>query len=338
MRIAICSCGSTFAAFPCHIKSGNSKGTKCPSCRPKRSDRRKQVTVFCAECGKGKEVKQSVYNESKYKRFYCDRDCGSSWISRNLIGEASPTFKTKIVVNCTICGSEKKVHESQYKMYDNFLCSNKCRGEFVRSYNSGSNNCNWIGGPKSVSCAQCGKKKKIPASNARLYKHHFCSRSCRGKWQSQFKGPLNPAWAGGGRSNPVMRSLNHRMSAGMRKSLMRATRGRKRKAGRSWSSFVNYSVFDLKKHLESTLPIGYDWGDFLSGKLHLDHKKPSASFQFSSPEDSEFKKCWALSNLQLLPALENIRKSAKLDWAPSEDELISRLFRMTPTFKELVRS
>jgi 5-methylcytosine-specific restriction endonuclease McrA len=60
------------------------------------------------------------------------------------------------------------------------------------------------------------------------------------------------------------------------------------------------------------MPLGYTWQDFLSGKLHIDHIIPIAAFNFRSPGDADFKHCWALKNLRLLPAKENMRKGAKL--------------------------
>ena len=61
-----------------------------------------------------------------------------------------------------------------------------------------------------------------------------------------------------------------------------------------------------------TLPVGHTWTDFLEGDFHIDHIIPCAAFNFQSPEDPDFKRCWALSNLQLLPAEENLKKGAKL--------------------------
>ena len=85
------------------------------------------------------------------------------------------------------------------------------------------------------------------------------------------------------------------------------------KNGRHWESLVGYTVDDLERNLKRKIPKGYVWGDFLNGKLHIDHKIPVTVFNFERPEDTDFKKCWALSNLQLLPAKENIKKGAKLD-------------------------
>jgi 5-methylcytosine-specific restriction endonuclease McrA len=45
---------------------------------------------------------------------------------------------------------------------------------------------------------------------------------------------------------------------------------------------------------------------------HIDHIIPKAAFNYEKPEDIDFKKCWALKNLQPLWAKENHEKKDKL--------------------------
>ncbi|GAG78004.1 unnamed protein product, partial [marine sediment metagenome] len=51
---------------------------------------------------------------------------------------------------------------------------------------------------------------------------------------------------------------------------------------------------------------------FLAGEIHIDHKIPVSVFNFSKAEHMDFKKCWALKNLQPLWAIDNQTKNAKL--------------------------
>jgi hypothetical protein len=85
-----------------------------------------------------------------------------------------------------------------------------------------------------------------------------------------------------------------------------------RKARRSWTSLVGYTIEELVTRLKRTMPPGYTWQDYLDGRLHLDHIVPIAAFNYRSSADYDFKRCWALKNLQLLPALENLKKHTKL--------------------------
>lgn len=46
--------------------------------------------------------------------------------------------------------------------------------------------------------------------------------------------------------------------------------------------------------------------------LQIDHILPIASFNIVSAECEDFKKCWNISNLRPLCALENIQKGSKI--------------------------
>jgi len=84
------------------------------------------------------------------------------------------------------------------------------------------------------------------------------------------------------------------------------------KAGRHWETLVGYTLADLIKRLKRTMPKGYNWNDFLEGSLHIDHIIPINAHNFSQYNHIDFQNCWALNNLQLLPAKKNLMKSNKL--------------------------
>ncbi len=74
---------------------------------------------------------------------------------------------------------------------------------------------------------------------------------------------------------------------------------------------LNYTSEELKKHLENQFQEGMTWDNY--GEWHIDHIKPESWFSYKEIGDSEFKKCWALSNLQPLWAWQNIDKSNKYE-------------------------
>lgn len=84
------------------------------------------------------------------------------------------------------------------------------------------------------------------------------------------------------------------------------------KAGKHWEDIVGYTLIELIKRLQKTIPENYNWQDFIEGRLHIDHVIPISAFNFTIPEHPDFKKCWALKNLRLLPAEENLMKGCKL--------------------------
>jgi len=101
--------------------------------------------------------------------------------------------------------------------------------------------------------------------------------------------------------------INYRMKVAIRKSLGGNKKNRK------WESLVGYTARELKKHLEGQFIDGMTWDRLMMGEIHIDHKIPKSVFNFSTPEDIDFKRCWALENLQPMWAIENMLKSDKLD-------------------------
>ena len=80
----------------------------------------------------------------------------------------------------------------------------------------------------------------------------------------------------------------------------------------SWNHCLDYTVEELECHLESKFTKGMSWDNYGYYGWHIDHKIPVSYFVFSSPRNIEFKKCWALDNLQPMWAKENLSKSNKL--------------------------
>jgi hypothetical protein len=106
---------------------------------------------------------------------------------------------------------------------------------------------------------------------------------------------------------PLFR-VNQAMSGSVRRGLITG------KQGMHWESLVGYTCNDLAKRLVKTLPAGYSWDDFTRGKtdLSIDHIIPIAAFNFSTTDDLDFKRCWALSNLRLIPKSVNCSKKDNL--------------------------
>jgi len=104
--------------------------------------------------------------------------------------------------------------------------------------------------------------------------------------------------------NPQFK-LNENISRAIRISLQG------NKAGHHWETLVGYTLKQLKKHLEKQFTEGMIWENY--GLWHLDHKIPKSVFNYKTPDHADFKKCWALKNLQPMWAEDNIKKSNKLD-------------------------
>ena len=82
----------------------------------------------------------------------------------------------------------------------------------------------------------------------------------------------------------------------------------KEKNGRKWETLVGYTVEDLMKHIEKQFSFGMDWNNYGKDGWHIDHIIPKSYWEYTLPEDSEFKQCWALANLQPLWQYDNLCK------------------------------
>lgn len=85
-----------------------------------------------------------------------------------------------------------------------------------------------------------------------------------------------------------------------------------KKNNRKWESLVGYNLNELIQHLEKQFNDKMNWNNY-GVFWHVDHIKPKSLFKYTSTEDEEFKKCWALKNLQPLEALENIIKGNRYE-------------------------
>lgn len=84
------------------------------------------------------------------------------------------------------------------------------------------------------------------------------------------------------------------------------------KANRSWENLVGYNAQQLKEHLEKQFKPEMNWENH-GTYWHIDHITPKSWFKYDSAEHPDFKKCWALENLQPLEAKTNILKSNKYE-------------------------
>lgn len=91
------------------------------------------------------------------------------------------------------------------------------------------------------------------------------------------------------------------------------------KNNRSLLDFLSYTIQELKDHLERLFEPWMNWNNW--GKYNLsswddnnqstwtwqiDHIIPQSKLLYTSMEDDNFKKCWALENLRPLSAKQNI--------------------------------
>lgn len=121
-----------------------------------------------------------------------------------------------------------------------------------------------------------------------------------------------------GKSSSKKFRKQNQLSTNISGAIWRSLTGNKN--GQHWEELVGFTLEALKDHLESRFTVGMTFDNY--GKWHIDHKRPISSFNFKIPEDSDFKKCWALDNLQPLWAKENQMKHGKLNYQINREKEI----------------
>jgi len=80
-----------------------------------------------------------------------------------------------------------------------------------------------------------------------------------------------------------------------------------------WEDLVGFTVDQLKKNIEKKFAAGMSWERYMKGEIHIDHEIPKAAFNFQTPKDIDFKRCWNLNNLQPLWEKDNLSKFTKIE-------------------------
>lgn len=78
------------------------------------------------------------------------------------------------------------------------------------------------------------------------------------------------------------------------------------KGGAKTEALVGWTMAELREHLQRQFLPGMSWENM--GEWHIDHIVPLSSFTISGPDDPEFRRAWALTNLRPLWAKENLSK------------------------------
>lgn len=179
---------------------------------------------------------------------------------------------------CPECG--KKYMAVPSKLAD--FCSRKCFYESV--------------GKDTVvtKCAFCGEKVKKWKSQIYKSGNIYCSRACSGMAQRN-----------GWKEQP-----NFKLHSNISRSIRKALRGSKKR--RKWEALVGYTTEDLRRHIERQFLEGMSWDNYGINGWHIDHIIPRSAFNYGTPEDDDFKRCWRLSNLRPMWSTDNIRKGNKL--------------------------
>ena len=117
-------------------------------------------------------------------------------------------------------------------------------------------------------------------------------------------------------ANPKFR-VEHAIRTGIHAEIKQAS-----KAGRKTFDLLGYTPKELFERLEKLFLPGMTWENF--GEWHIDHIVPLSAHNYETPDDIDFKRAWALTNLQPLWAKENLSKGSRLN-GPFQPSLALRM-------------
>ena len=213
--------------------------------------------------------------------------------------------------NCVVCGSE---FEAKGKgSFKKITCSQECkrlrRNEWQRE---------WRRSPKGSAYVKKHRKEYAEQSKLNQRKKMRENREEHNRKHREYmrhKRATDPEFDKRMRENSRLYMekrlkndsafrLSQRLSCILRESL-KAKKITKRNRTRV---LVGYTPEELKKHMESKFQEGMSWDNM--GDWHIDHIRPVASFNYTTTDCEDFKKCWALENLQPMWATDNMSKGS----------------------------
>lgn len=115
------------------------------------------------------------------------------------------------------------------------------------------------------------------------------------------------------RSTPKGR-LDNAISGGIHRGLKKGS-----KSGRHTFMLLGYSIEDLMAHLERHFLPGMNWENYGKFGWEIDHVIPRSAFNYETPDDIDFQRCWSLDNLRPLWGPDNWSKGDRMtaDFQPS---------------------
>ena len=275
--------------------------------------RKKNWKKICAVCSK-------VF-ESKFKDKTCSEEC-SKIRARNLRPKYQSNIQPAIKRICE-CGKEfEAVGHGRSRMSCSKKCADKRRNKQATDWHHETKvlkikKClycdktfNPHGKQKTCGSKECKKKldKDWPSLKINYRERDVeKARKREAKYRKRNGDRIRAysrEYSAKRKQNPKHR-LSDRMYGAVRRTL------KQNNIEESTTEIINilYTKQDLYEHIESLFTDGMSWERF--DEIHIDHIRPVASFNYTTTDCEDFKKCWALENLQPLWATDNLSKGSE---------------------------
>jgi len=190
--------------------------------------------------------------------------------------------------NCVICDAEFETCRSDSK-----YCSSSCRQEAKRKRNR-----EYARQPRVKEMY-----KKYRQENPEIYREAAKKYRINNpeKWKKTMRKSDSKRYS----------TIYGKITSRVRANLVKHLKLRRMTKGGKTFTLLGYTGKELAEHLESQFKDGMSWDNM--GEWHIDHIRPVSSFNFTTTDCEDFKKCWALDNLQPLWAADNMSKGNKWD-------------------------
>ena len=277
--------------------------------RRNREPKGGNIDKTCLNCGED-------FKANREWSKWCSELCGSRGRKKGLGDKISYKYKDRKYVlgesDCLNCGTTfiKKNHTHKF-------CKAKCKSdlrcELERIENKKKlptitcNECGITCKPVRLDGTTCGKRECVDESR-RKTKVANDIKACKkgGHRYEQYRKTQNrvqKVW----KKNKYITDPKYNITVRMRGSLRHALKGMKKNA--PTFTLLGYTPTELVLHLESQFTDGMSWERI--DEIHIDHIRPVASFNYTTTDCEDFKKCWALENLQPMWAKDNLSKGSK---------------------------
>ena len=150
-------------------------------------------------------------------------------------------------------------------------------------------------------------EEMLEASRRYRMRHPERRRESTNLWARNNRAAQIKKWGQRYRTDPVFNlAIKIRRRIGM--AIRNARKGARKQD--HVIDLLGCSYRDLKVHIENQFSEGMSWDKCFTGEIHLDHKKPCASFDLTDP--AQQRECFHFTNLQPLWGVDNLRKGARI--------------------------
>ena len=276
--------------------------------------RKKNWKKTCAVCSK-------VF-ESKFKNKTCSEECAK--IRKKSLRAKQPSKALPpITKNCVVCDKEfEAVGFGRSRKTCSKKCADKRRNKQATNWHHKTKvlqikKClycdktfNPHGKQKTCGSKECKKKLDKDWPSLKINYRERDVEKAR-KREAEYRKRSRDRIRAYSKEYNAKRKQNpkHRLSARMYSAVRRTLK--ENNIEKSTTEIINglYTKQELFEHIESLFTDGRSWERF--DEIHIDHIRPVASFNYTTTDCEDFKKCWALENLQPLWAKDNCRKGSK---------------------------